>query len=300
MIYYFLPFIILLGLITSYQDIRFHKIKNIWVVYSIIVSIILNLVIFLKDVNTGYYSKFLINLILTIIVCIILWLYGFWPAGDAKLIIAYTFLLPITIYSLSMINYFSSVFLFINIFVPYTLFVLIYFVFFQTRKIKIIFKRINYKNLITSIFSIFIVMWPIDFVLSKLVFLNNFFVRIVLIILLYYILEYLIRKLFRSSATVYVILVLLRFWFQFDKIFTTSFLKIFLIYYIIFIFAKFFIIEIANISSTEVVKEKGKLVKKKKYLPFAPFAFLGIILTVLSGGTFINLFLFLFKYLGWL
>ena len=275
MIYYFLPFIILIGLITSYQDIKFHKIKNVWIIYAIFVSVVINLVFLIKDFNLDYYFQFLINLILVIILCIILWLYGFWPAGDAKLIIAYSFLLPITVYSLNWVDYFSSIFLLINIFVPYTLFYLVYFVFFETKKIKLVFEKINYKTLLNSIFAIFFIMWPVNYISSKFLFLNNLFVKIILIIIFFYLIDAFIKKIFHNSIFVYFCFFIIRILFQFNSI-NLIFIKNFIIYFVLFLFIRFFIIEIADLTSD-------------KYLPFAPFAFLGVILTIISGGMFINL-----------
>tara|TARA_Y100000031_G_scaffold86393_1_gene95044 strand:+ start:1218 stop:2111 length:894 start_codon:yes stop_codon:yes gene_type:complete len=297
MIYHFLPFIILIGLITSYQDIRFHKIKNIWVIYAIFVSIILNFVFLIKDFNINYYSQFLTNLILIIIVCIILWIYGFWPAGDAKLIIAYSFLLPITVYSLNWVDYFSSIFLLINIFVPYTLFYFVYFIFCETSKIKLVFNKINYKNLLNSIFAIFFIMWPISYVSSKFLFLNNLFVKIILIIICFYLLDSFIKKIFNNSIFIYFVLFVLRIIFQFEHL-NLIIVKNFLIYFVLFLFIRLFIIEIANLMSEEKVNKNGEIVLVKKYLPFAPFAFLGVILTILSGGMFINILIFLLNLVG--
>jgi len=180
MIYYFLPIILIIGIFTSYQDIKYNKIKNKWIVYSIVVSIVLNMLLFFKDFNLDYYKTFLINLILTIIICIVLWLLGYWPAGDAKLIIAYTFLLPLTVYSINHFYSFPNIFLFINIFVPYALFIFMHSVMFKNKEI---FKRLNYKEIIKSILLVFIVMGIVDYILITFSFFNNFLSRIILILL---------------------------------------------------------------------------------------------------------------------
>jgi len=49
-------------------------------------------------------------------------------------------------------------------------------------------------------------------------------------------------------------------------------------------FIRFFLIEVA-------------LSEKNKYVAFAPFAFVGVLLTIISGGMFINL---IFILMGWL
>ncbi len=286
MIYYFLPFIIIVGLFTSYHDIKYHKIKNKWIIYSIIVSIILNIIFFIKDFNTIYYSQFITNLILTIIICIILWLYKFWPAGDAKLIIAYTFLIPTTIYTLNNLKYFYSFSLLVNIFVPYFVFFTFYFLLFQKKQLIPICKKINYKQLIRSILLIFFILWPINYLSNFIPLLNNFFLKIFLILVFYSIINSIINKLFKQSIIFYIFLALIRILFEFNTLLNLNFLKVFLVYYLFFFFIRFFIMEIANH-------------EKKQTLPFAPFAFIGTILTIISKGMFINLILFLLKLTGW-
>lgn len=284
MIYYFLPFIILIGLFTSYQDIKTNKIKNILIVYSIITSIILNTTIFIKDFNTQYnnqyYSQFLINLIITVIICIVLWLFKFWPAGDAKLIIAYTSLIPITIYSLDNIKYLPSFSLFVNIFVPYTLFFVFYSFFFKKTNHIFILKSLNYKQLLITIFSIFVIMWPIDYLSYQIPFLNSFVTKIILIISLFSLLNLVSTKLFKDSIIPYFLLALLRLIIQFNKISNFNFIKIFMIYCILFLFLKYFIMDVTQHET-------------RKTLPFAPFAFFGVVLTIISKGMFINLIIYL-------
>ncbi len=281
MIYYFLPIILIIGIFTSYQDIKYNKIKNKWIVYSIVVSIVLNMLLFFKDFNLDYYKTFLINLILTIIICIVLWLLGYWPAGDAKLIIAYTFLLPLTVYSINHFYSFPNIFLFINIFVPYALFIFMHSVMFKNKEI---FKRLNYKEIIKSILLVFIVMGIVDYILITFSFFNNFLSRIILILLFYYVLDFFFKRAYNNSILVYIFLSLLRLFFQYNLIFNFDFFKIFVLYYVLFMFIRFFLIEVA-------------LSEKNKYVAFAPFAFVGVLLTIISGGMFINL---IFILMGWL
>tara|TARA_Y100000296_G_C5092348_1_gene215521 strand:- start:450 stop:872 length:423 start_codon:yes stop_codon:yes gene_type:complete len=140
-------------------------------------------------------------------------------------------------------------------------------------------------------------MWPISYVSSKFLFLNNLFVKIILIIICFYLLDSFIKKIFNNSIFIYFVLFVLRIIFQFEHL-NLIIVKNFLIYFVLFLFIRLFIIEIANLMSEEKVNKNGEIVLVKKYLPFTPFAFLGVILTILSGGMFINILIFLLNLVG--
>ncbi len=88
--------ILLFGIWTSYTDIKYEKIKNISVLLMIIFGIILNFVIF----HSGSNKEMMIsNIILSIFSSVIIWLAGLWSAGDAKLFIGYSILIPPYLYN---------------------------------------------------------------------------------------------------------------------------------------------------------------------------------------------------------
>jgi len=125
MIEYFLPAIILLGVITSYDDIKFGKIRNKWIIAALVFSLAMNLFLFLKTGELYWAIILAINLFISLIVSFALWNFGFWSAGDAKLFIAYSALIPATVYSRSDFDLFPSFYLFVNTIVPYFGFLLV-------------------------------------------------------------------------------------------------------------------------------------------------------------------------------
>ncbi len=126
LIYYFLPIIISLAIITSYEDIKIGKIRNKWILTALIFSFFINLFLFLTNNITGKEIIDLsINFGITIIFAFVLWNFKFWSAGDGKLFIAYASLIPVIFYSAPFINIFPSFNLFINTIIPFFIYLLI-------------------------------------------------------------------------------------------------------------------------------------------------------------------------------
>lgn len=69
-------------------------------------------------INYLYIKYFFLNTFISIIVAYVLWKIGVWAAGDAKLFIIYTWIIPFEYYSKGYILYFPSLALLLNIFIP--------------------------------------------------------------------------------------------------------------------------------------------------------------------------------------
>ena len=94
MIIYFLPAIILLGLITSYEDIKFGKIRNKWIVFSLCYTFIVYLILisyyyFNSMLSLGYLIELLTNFIFVVLIGFGFWYFKLWTTGDGKLFIAF-------------------------------------------------------------------------------------------------------------------------------------------------------------------------------------------------------------------
>lgn len=120
-----LPVLAAIGIITTYEDIKRGKIRNIWVISGLIYGFIFR--IFTYSILNAHhnYTIFLTNFLLAIAVSFFLWRIDIWSAGDGKLFIAYSAILPLEMYRVSYLKFFPSLALLINIFVPPTIFVLI-------------------------------------------------------------------------------------------------------------------------------------------------------------------------------
>ncbi len=97
-----LIFIVAFGLITSYEDIRFNRIRNKWVLLAISFGVFVSIFVFISNPKLTipgggpYLVEFYLNVLCTFVLGYILWYTGLWSAGDAKLFLAYAFLIPIT------------------------------------------------------------------------------------------------------------------------------------------------------------------------------------------------------------
>jgi hypothetical protein len=130
--------ILIFGIWSSYTDIKKGKIKNLTVIFIIGFGLGINLYfggnIFLILLNSG----------LSFIVGYLLWEFGFWSPGDAKLFTAFSFLIPLSIYKQGSIPFFPSYIILVNTFVPVAIFFLFY---------SII--KLNIKNLKEKLGEIF-------------------------------------------------------------------------------------------------------------------------------------------------
>lgn len=134
-IYYFLPVIIFLGVITSYEDVKKGKIRNKWLLLSLGLALTLHLILFLQGLSGNQEMLLLLsNFAISIIFAFALWNFNFWSAGDGKLFITYSALIPVGFYSSPFVSFFPSFNLFINVIVPFFVFFLFKMVFCSSMK----------------------------------------------------------------------------------------------------------------------------------------------------------------------
>ena len=128
----FLPIILFIGFITSFEDFKEYRIKNKWVIFGLFYSFLVYLFVFILS-NSGLlnsylirnFDKWCINLIISSLVAYLLWHFKMWGAGDAKLFICYVALIPIVQYSKVYFNYyFASFLLLLTVFIPATVFLI--------------------------------------------------------------------------------------------------------------------------------------------------------------------------------
>lgn len=117
--------LLLIGVIASYYDIRKGIIPNklVFIGYFWTVLLLASLsfynIFFVSSVDLfNHIGKIFLNGTLSVIVGYVIWLMGFWSAGDGKLFGLYGFLLPLEFYSEFYVLYFPSSVLLVNFFVP--------------------------------------------------------------------------------------------------------------------------------------------------------------------------------------
>jgi len=166
-----LPVVFLLGIISSYIDIKDHIIKNSLVfgciAYGVLVHFFFSAELYL----------YLINFIISLAVGFGFYAFRVWGAGDAKLFLAFVALLPLELYGKSIIPYFSSSALFFNIFLISFLF--IFFLSFRKQHIadtvSYLYSLAFFKELLATFVGILCFSWIMkSFIGGTLVYLSAF------------------------------------------------------------------------------------------------------------------------------
>lgn len=140
---FFLPLIIFTGMVTSFEDWRFSKIRNKWIIFGLIYAAVVYVLawimygLHINNMTTPLlggigaflvrdFDKWCVNLVVSIIVAYGLWHFKMWSPGDGKLFICYAALIPIGQYSRVYFNgYFASLLLLLAIFLPAAVFFLV-------------------------------------------------------------------------------------------------------------------------------------------------------------------------------
>lgn len=148
----FLPVLLFLGIVTSWEDVKSGKIRNKWIKFGLYYAIIAlgslaiwNIIaqpvtqyyyntftdIGINDprpvftVYNDYFSRLAINSSLVLIVGFFLWRYGMLAAGDAKLLFIFSLFIPLNYYWKTYLPVFPSLALLINVFLPSLIFILL-------------------------------------------------------------------------------------------------------------------------------------------------------------------------------
>lgn len=104
-----------LGVVSAYTDFKEKKIYNKSILIAVIISIF-TYVVFYKEIEIIYIKNYIINILISIIISLLFYYFKIWAAGDAKLFIAITLMIPYQIYETCTKNVFPALFLLIMIF----------------------------------------------------------------------------------------------------------------------------------------------------------------------------------------
>jgi len=133
--YLFVFLVIIIGLATSWEDIKFGKIRNKWILLGLAGGIALQAAALAGGfLPTDLIFSGLLNALIALLVGYLLWYFDLWAAGDAKLFFVFALLLPLSYYSRTYLPLFPSFALLINTFVPVLIFLLAQSVFFLFKK----------------------------------------------------------------------------------------------------------------------------------------------------------------------
>ena len=208
LIWFFLPMIVILGIVTSYTDIKHGKIRNKWIIIALAYSLVvyLSITIYLDITGTiqvHYLIETLASVFLSLFVAVLFWIGNYWSAADGKLFVAFSALIPLSIYNFGYVKYFPAINILINSFFVVSIVLL-----FQMIKKG---KMVHYKSALKGLFSlrnilqifamIFLVHWIIKLVFSILNVGSSLLVYLVLIMLLFPLLT---RVLLKNKLILYL------------------------------------------------------------------------------------------------
>jgi hypothetical protein len=119
------PALIIIGIVSTYTDLKYGRIPNWLIIFGLVYAI--GLYVFLfgynaffvhQAINGEYIAKALQNIAIALVSGIVLWKFDLWSAGDAKLFTVYAALLPLEAYSNGYVEQFPAFNLLVNLFFP--------------------------------------------------------------------------------------------------------------------------------------------------------------------------------------
>jgi hypothetical protein len=256
-------------------------------------------------INYNYLIETLINIIIALFVGYLMYEIGLWTAGDSKLFVAYSSLVPISVFELGYVPFFPAMVILINTFVPVFVFFFFRLIFKTTtqQKINALMGAFNPKKIVVLAIFLFSIMWVIQIIFSLIgrinavipVILSNYFI---MIFLLFLTMTYLERILRVNVLKISIILAILRLGLDWS-IYSMDFLRYFLIVFLSFLFIRFFILELSftiythyvdinllkpGMVPAEVIYEENKEYKTE---PILHFSFLSYLQAKTSGKKYI-------------
>jgi len=243
-----LPAILAIGIITSYEDVRFGKIRNKWVILALLYAFAMYsaLILFYMSkggISEGYLMELGTNFLFSLIIGFGLWYMAIWSAGDGKLFIAYSALIPLSAYSRGYQKWVPSSMLLINVFML-GLIAMIAIMLFKTKtkdikKVSLGFLKDFFKpkQLIDSIVHLFAIFWIVEILLNLAGLGSSYFLKIVLTIVAISIMQ---NKLKNKAFYLMILISLLRFFID-KSVYSISFVVNFIILILIWRFVRSFL-----------------------------------------------------------
>jgi Flp pilus assembly protein protease CpaA len=311
----FIPILVVLGIVTSYEDVKYGRIRNVFTIPAIIAAILLTTGFYLYGaVDSAYVLSYFINLAISFALGFMIWYGGMWSAADAKLFTAFAALIPLTFYQHGTLEPFQAFSLFSNVFIPVFAFFCVKIITNTSAKEKTyaLKKSLKPRELAGLIFTIIGIGWLVG-IMTGFFNIQGFLLSFVLIAAAYMVLARLLKE-----KILWLGILLTAAWIIFDYAAITiqGIADILAIIMMIFLFRAFFInlsgkIFIRSINKKQLKKGmlldgwkeslterdiiKLKRGKKAIYnmhetIPFAPILFAGALLTIIFHG---NLVVFL-------
>lgn len=220
-LWFFLPYILLLGLITSYTDIKHSKIRNKWILLGLAYAFLAySTLVVIYSLNPAaavrwkYLLEVLTNFLFSVILGFGLWYLRLWTAGDGKLFIAYSVLIPLSVYSNGYQKWVPSTTLFLNTFaIGLIAMSVLVFARLTPSKLSNLLKSflkdlVNPKKISETAIILFAIFWMAKLALSIFGLEKNIFLLIILTIFIF---SFIHDKIGKGAIWLFLAIVLLRF-----------------------------------------------------------------------------------------
>ncbi|MFA5336899.1 MAG: hypothetical protein WC330_01040 [Candidatus Omnitrophota bacterium] len=268
---YFIVLLIIMGALSSYTDIREKKIRNNHLL-TIALFAAGGYIIFANSGNFNFLAL-AANFLIAALIALTLYHFNLWQAGDSKLFLTYSLLLPAAPGTTEGI--FPCITLFVNTFLSAFLYVLPFYIYNGIRQRRMLTKRLFAKESVIYFGRILCISFGISWVAGPFLKLflgeNTIFLNIILVYFCYMLIRKLVAKMLFGYFFFIVIFtgIAIR-----AVLFPESFLSENIMVYLMQTISYALIIYLLN-----SVKLFGQ--HKQNEIPLAPFMFLGAFLTQL-------------------
>ncbi len=281
--YILFAIIIALGIIASYTDVKKRRIENRFVIPAFIIGLLINLTYWGMD----FLGHYLFGVLFALFVTFVLWYVGFWNAGDGKLFLAFTSLIPAALLYGGVAQLHSYWIIFYT-FVP-VFFVLLVLLIIHTRwkDIKYVLKEfIKPQAIFLVMLAFFAFQWIIHIFNDATGITLNFFISV---LILFFFFEAMEKILPFRIMSIFVIVAISRFIIDFRTIFTFDFVIVFFLQFSVFIIMVYFILHLAYVKYgkhakiqdlkpgmllSEIIYKKGKVYATRPNVQISLFMFL--------------------------
>lgn len=270
MINYIQSFIaISLGLISAITDFKNMKIYNKNIKKALLISTLIYL-ISIPTIEVFYIKNYTINLLITLFISLLFYYFKIWAAGDAKLFLAITYMIPYSVYNTNQQNIFPSLHLLIIIFSIAFIYVVIESIYlFLKDKIKnkinlnINISKHTLKEFLTNYFFGYFIILFINNILShyfnEFLYYNASLIMLCNMLLLIFIYQIISNKKTISKLTILFLILNIIYYIIFGFIFQKINLKVSIIVLVIMLFRyiasryNYEVIKISNLKSRMIL-----------------------------------------------
>lgn len=178
---YFIILLIITGALSSYTDVREKKIRNNHLL-AVVLFAGAGYIIFANSGNFNF-TTFIVNFLIAFLITLTLYRFNLWQAGDSKLFLTYSLLLPAV--SGTAEKVFPCISLFVNTFLSAFLYILPFYIYNAIRQRKILIKKLLTKETAIYFGRILCISFGISWITGPFLKLipgkNTFFLNMILV-----------------------------------------------------------------------------------------------------------------------